>query len=133
MDQAANLPGAPPTPPVPEILGRARAYRRRRRAAMLAATAAATAVAVTVPVALAGHRTPHESVARPPLPGSTAYPRTGAGAGAGTAAALARARWTTLPPAPIAGRNAAASAWTGRQFLVWGGLDDASVPYSDGA
>ena len=40
---------------------------------------------------------------------------------AGSAAALARDRWTLLPPAPIAGRVNAASAWDGREMLVWGG------------
>jgi hypothetical protein len=40
---------------------------------------------------------------------------------AGTAAALAKDHWSTLPTAPIAARWGAASAWTGRQLLVWGG------------
>ncbi len=30
--------------------------------------------------------------------------------------------WSALPPAPIAGRIAAASVWTGREMIVWGGL-----------
>jgi Galactose oxidase, central domain len=40
---------------------------------------------------------------------------------AGTAAALAKDHWSTLPPAPIAARTSGASAWTGRQLLIWGG------------
>ncbi len=40
---------------------------------------------------------------------------------AGTAAALAKDHWSILPAAPIAVRTGAASAWTGRQLLIWGG------------
>lgn len=40
---------------------------------------------------------------------------------AGTAAALAKDHWSTLPTAPIAARTGTASAWTGRQLLIWGG------------
>lgn len=40
---------------------------------------------------------------------------------AGTAAALAKDHWSTLPPAPITAREDPASAWTGRQLLIWGG------------
>jgi N-acetylneuraminic acid mutarotase len=36
-------------------------------------------------------------------------------------AALAHDHWSALPPAPITARTAAASAWTGRQLLIWGG------------
>ena len=38
-----------------------------------------------------------------------------------SAAALASYRWSALPPAPIAVRTGAASAWTGQQLLIWGG------------
>ena len=38
-----------------------------------------------------------------------------------SAAALASYHWSALPPAPIAARWDAASAWTGRQLLIWGG------------
>jgi len=40
---------------------------------------------------------------------------------AGTPAALAKDHWSTLPPAPITARADPASAWTGRQLLIWGG------------
>jgi hypothetical protein len=53
------------------------------------------------------------SVAAPPASASNAF--------AGTAAALANDHWSTLPPAPITARTGAASAWTGRQLLIWGG------------
>lgn len=36
-------------------------------------------------------------------------------------AALAAYHWSALPPAPIAARSSAASAWTGGQLLIWGG------------
>jgi hypothetical protein len=44
--------------------------------------------------------------------------------------------WRSLPPSPLSGRSLAASAWTGREFLVWGGADLNTYPYesyADGA
>lgn len=43
--------------------------------------------------------------------------------------------WETLPPAPIVPRIEAAAVWTGREMIVWGGLDPARGhrPLGDGA
>jgi hypothetical protein len=44
--------------------------------------------------------------------------------------------WKALPPSPLSGRSLTTSAWTGREFLVWGGTDLNSWPYegfADGA
>jgi hypothetical protein len=44
--------------------------------------------------------------------------------------------WRSLPPSPLSGRSLTASAWTGREFLVWGGTDLNTYPYEgyvDGA
>jgi hypothetical protein len=44
--------------------------------------------------------------------------------------------WRSLPPSPLSGRSLAASAWTEREFLVWGGTDLNTYPYEgfvDGA
>lgn len=49
-----------------------------------------------------------------------------------TVAALRTAHWKALPPAPIAVRDGAVSAWTGTQMIVWGG-SDSSRSYADGA
>jgi hypothetical protein len=42
-------------------------------------------------------------------------------------------RWEPLPPSPLEGRSGAASAWTGRELLVWGGWDGGfrDPPYFD--
>jgi hypothetical protein len=32
-------------------------------------------------------------------------------------------RWESLPASPLGGRSGAASAWTGRELLIWGGWD----------
>jgi hypothetical protein len=45
----------------------------------------------------------------------------------------ARARWTMLPPAPIAGRDRHAAVWTGGAMLVWGGCCRGSRHFRDGA
>lgn len=58
----------------------------------------------------------------PPASASVVAPPSSApNSAAGTAAALARDHWSTLPPAPITARSDPASAWTGRQLLIWGG------------
>jgi hypothetical protein len=44
--------------------------------------------------------------------------------------------WLALPPSPLGARSLAASAWTGRELLVWGGTDLDAWPYEgyeDGA
>jgi hypothetical protein len=45
----------------------------------------------------------------------------------------ARARWTMLPPAPIAGRDRHAAVWTGTKMLVFGGCCRGSRHHRDGA
>jgi hypothetical protein len=43
-------------------------------------------------------------------------------------------RWTALPPAPLRGRFAGTSVWTGHSMIVWGGwAPDGSGRFSDGA
>jgi hypothetical protein len=44
-----------------------------------------------------------------------------------------RARWTMLPPAPIAGRDRHAATWTGDAMLVFGGCCRGSRHHRDGA
>jgi hypothetical protein len=44
-----------------------------------------------------------------------------------------RKRWTMLPPAPIAGRDRHAAAWTGEKMLVVGGCCRGSRHHRDGA
>ena len=52
-----------------------------------------------------------------------------------TAAALAHDHWSALPPAPLAARTEMAGAWTGHQFVVWGGMGGANRDqrFGDGA
>jgi hypothetical protein len=45
----------------------------------------------------------------------------------------ARRRWEMLPPAPIAGRDRLAAAWTGDAMLVFGGCCRGSRHHHDGA
>jgi hypothetical protein len=62
------------------------------------------------------------SVGSPPASTSVGSPSPSTSNGlAGTAAALANDHWSTLPPAPLTARYGSASAWTGRQLLIWGG------------
>jgi hypothetical protein len=58
----------------------------------------------------------------------------GSASGAVTAADLATYRWSELPKAPIAGRNGAATVWTGSEMVIWGGRPDLSLKdFDDGA
>ncbi len=41
-------------------------------------------------------------------------------------------RWRELPPVPISPRNLAASVWTGKEWIVWGGTNGAQE-FGDGA
>jgi hypothetical protein len=45
----------------------------------------------------------------------------------------ARSRWTTLPPAPILGRDRHAALWTGTELLIWGGCCRGGHHHRDGA
>jgi hypothetical protein len=54
--------------------------------------------------------------------------------GPGGVAALAGDHWSQLSPAPIAGRSGAATVWTGKEMLVWGGTSaNEDTVYADGA
>jgi Kelch motif protein len=44
-----------------------------------------------------------------------------------------RARWSTLPRAPILGRDRHAAVWTGEAMLVWGGCCRGTRHHRDGA
>jgi hypothetical protein len=42
-------------------------------------------------------------------------------------------RWAALPASPLQGRMVAASAWTGREMIVWGGYIPGTRTFLDGA
>jgi len=44
------------------------------------------------------------------------------GAGGGGDASEIVGEWRPMAAAPIAGRTSAASAWTGRELVIWGGI-----------
>jgi hypothetical protein len=119
---AAPAAGEPIVAPVEDLLRRARRDRRRRRAAAYAVVLA-VAAAVAVPVVVLDRQS------SPPT-ASARYPT----AGPGTAAALGQGHWTRLPEAPILGRSRAATAWTGTEMIIWGGLTTKpESPRGDGA
>jgi hypothetical protein len=89
-------------------------------------------VALSSPASSTSSSAPASSPAASPVsaPASApaSPPSSASDALAGTTSALAHDHWSTLAPAPIAVRTGAASAWTGRQLIVWGG---ASGPQGD--
>jgi hypothetical protein len=108
-------------------------HRGRRWQWQLVATVAAVLLAIAAPVVII-HR--HRSASGPVLLPGFSVPTavTVSASGPAGAAALAHGRWTPLPVAPIAGRDDAATAWTGTQMLVWGGSSsDGEHSYADGA
>ncbi len=128
---ADAMPGGPVKPP-PHLAGAGRP-RSRRLVPVLAGAGVLGARAASLPFwavrdsAPPGPSEPAPGVVVTPPPGNV------------TASQLAHGRWETLPPAPIAARVGAASAWTGREMLIWGGRafaepDDLSGrPLNDGA
>ncbi len=118
-----------------------RITRRRFVIGGVAAGVAAVTVGTTV-VARSGHTalpgpsptvSPTFTSRSEPSPTTLATtPSTAAVTSAASASALARGRWSRLPPAPIAARQSPATAWTGTEMVVWGGIDD-SASVSDGA
>jgi hypothetical protein len=128
---------APADVPEPDLRRIAQRHRRRR-------TTRRTAAVLVVSLAVAGTavgfttllqpRTELEPGSAPALELST-VPEVTPPVGAAIDVA---GEFTTVPPAPLPGREYPESAWTGTQLLVWGGLevDDegwaAEAPAADG-
>jgi hypothetical protein len=85
-------------------------------------------VAAAVPTWVLARRDPATPLPRYGVPTLGAYPTTGPA----SLASLARGEWSKLPQAPIQTRAYAATVWTGRQMLVWGGRSGNTV-FADGA
>jgi hypothetical protein len=120
-DAADGMPGGPVI--VPDVFsgrtGRMMAEPRRRRTVVLAAAFTLVAVAIAVPIAVLRLGQPTAV----PLPGYSistvdSYPTSGPA----TADEIAKDTWSRMPDAPIPGRAAPVTVWTGREMLVWGGF-----------
>ena len=117
----ATLAVEPPAGLAERIARKGRRRRWRRRAAGLAAVAAMLAAALAIRAAVLDH-TPTPVLNPDPFVQDA------------TAQQLAAGQWQPLPAGPIAGRNGAAVAWTGRQLIVWGGSDSKFVKaFNNGA
>jgi Galactose oxidase, central domain len=123
-ERLRRLPAALVVDPPPGLLeGVVRQGRRRRR---LRRAAAAAAIVVLATGVLATRAVVADRGAGQPLhPGR---------AGAATAAQLAGGRVRSLPPDPVVDRLAtAATAWSDRELLVWGGATRDRRVHADGA
>jgi hypothetical protein len=111
---------------VADLIARGHRRRSRHRAVISSAVALCAAIAIGLPllVILGVHRD-RASIAptRPVVPVVPVV---------NEAVALAHGHWSTLPTAPIAGRDGAVSTWTGSQMLIWGGTAN-GVAVNDGA
>jgi hypothetical protein len=92
---------------------------------------------ITVAIRQAPGDTEVASTATDPEP-ATGPPSTGAPTLPGTLDQSAvDAAWSDLPAGPLGDRTEVASAWTGQELIVWGGLgwtsDDAEMSLGDGA
>ena len=122
-ERLRRLPAALAVDPPPGLLdGVVRQGRRRR---LLRRAAAAAAIAVLASGVLATRVIVADRGAGQLHPGQD---------GVATAARLAGGRVRTLPPNPVVDRFAtAATAWTGRELLVWGGMGRDRLVHADGA
>ncbi len=98
-----------------ELRSTARREVGRRRAVLVSAVMAAAVVFVGVLVA----------VVLPRGSGGTVTVTGNAGNGV--------TRTLTLPAGPLTSRYGAATAWSGHEWLIWGGLDNHNRPMTDGA
>lgn len=91
----------------PPVVVQFRERRRQRGHRIASVLTAVAAVLLVVSILAVAHRAPraHPPVGPAPL----------------NAMDLAAGHWSTLPVAPIQPRDGAASVWTGRQMLIWGG------------
>ena len=123
-ERLRRLPAALAVEPAPGLLeGVARRGRRRRR---LRRASAAAAVVALLAGALATRSAVLDHDASQVLdPGQVRD---------APAARLARGHALALPADPVAERlPTAATAWTGRELVVWGGIGDDLVVHADGA
>jgi hypothetical protein len=65
--------------------------------------------------------------------GGDSFPVADDGSPQGAAYEPRNDRWRVLPDAPISVRRAPVSAFTGEEFLVWGGIDPSGTALRDGA
>jgi hypothetical protein len=123
-ERLRRLPAVLAVDPPPGLLeGVVRQGRRRRllRRAVAAAAVVVLASGVLATRALVADRNAGQ-VLRPGQVGKA------------SAARLAGGRVRSLPPDPVLDRVAtAATAWTGRELLVWGGMDTDRRVHADGA
>ena len=101
--------------------------RTRRRRRVLSACASVVVVALLVAAIVQSTSTTGSNVRVQGTGTATA--------GEATAAQLAAGHWEVIPAAPIAPRADAASIWTGRELIVWGGQAKSTGPtiVDDGA
>lgn len=139
LRRASDDLGPVTAPTVAELADRAPATRTATRRRSVLALVAAVAVVIGVTAVVLSVRgsgaprrasvpqrsgAPQRSAALPELPPYQG-PRV-------TAAKLETYRWRTLPPAPISARTDATSVWTGRDVLIWGGMQGNTL-FADGA
>jgi hypothetical protein len=134
LTRAADAAGAFEPPPVATLTQRA--GRRFQSRSMYASAAAATVVlALAVAQFMIGAR--HEAATPPnamsPLPAPATLSLPGPTGPAVSVSALRGYRWSALPMAPITERGDAASAWTGKVLIVWGGQTSDNRFRNDGA
>jgi hypothetical protein len=122
LDRAAGQLGELSAPPAIADFERRRRHRRRTGWSILAAAGTVVALVSAVSAVNDGHSGHGTAVANPTRgnTGSAAATPSPVSPDA-SASAIAHDKWSTLPAAPIAGREYAASAWTGSQLVVWGG------------
>ena len=109
---------------------RATRHRRARvRRRSLSAVGAVALVVVVVVIAQSSHSGQQPTHNRVGVEGTTTTTIANA-----TAVQLAAGHWSTIPAAPLSARLQTSTVWTGKELIVWGGIDTPSgKPNNDGA
>jgi hypothetical protein len=132
LDRLAALATASPVRPAPAagaVHRRVRARRRRRRT-IAAGLLSVVVLAAGAALAATAHDRPDDGT-RTVSPGPAPTPGTDAPSAPPLHTRDVELITTPMAAAPIGGREAAASVWTGTELLVWGGSDPAVL--ADGA
>lgn len=128
-DAERYRPSVSPERAIADRLARRQRQRRRRRIVGMALPVATAVALGATSIWWWPRGTNHGTTVVVSPPPSRVAPQAtpcagqpaGCGTPPGSASALAHGTWTSLTPGPLSARSGQVAAWTGHEFVVWGG------------